>query len=126
VAACQRLRGHRVDRRQLRLEQREALEQKSKDSLRKKVTFAWHPDDVTKVFSSLFRPGEDHFKYIDLPLSNYGSSSYDAILKGSKTVGFSMFGGYSYNERSMLSLGVVDPDINVGDYAAGWRQTGRV
>jgi vanillate/3-O-methylgallate O-demethylase len=30
-------------------------------------------------------------------------------------VGFSMFGGYSYNERTGLSLGVVDPNINVGD-----------
>ena len=28
---------------------------------------------------------------------------------GGKTVGFSMFGGYSYNERTALSLGVVDP-----------------
>ena len=26
-----------------------------------------------------------------------------------------MFAGYSYNERSMLSLGVVDPDIEIGD-----------
>jgi vanillate/3-O-methylgallate O-demethylase len=25
-----------------------------------------------------------------------------------------MFSGYSYNERSMLSLGVVDPDIEIG------------
>ena len=26
-----------------------------------------------------------------------------------------MFGGYSYNERTALSLGVVDPNIKVGD-----------
>ena len=26
-----------------------------------------------------------------------------------------MFTGYSYNERAMLSLGVVDPDIQIGD-----------
>ena len=26
-----------------------------------------------------------------------------------------MFGGYSYNERTALSLGVVDPDINIGE-----------
>jgi vanillate/3-O-methylgallate O-demethylase len=26
-----------------------------------------------------------------------------------------MFSGISYNERSMLSLGVVDPDIQIGD-----------
>jgi vanillate/3-O-methylgallate O-demethylase len=30
-------------------------------------------------------------------------------------VGYSMFGGYSYNERTVLSLGVVDPNIEVGD-----------
>ena len=32
-----------------------------------------------------------------------------------RQVGMSMFNGYSYNERCMLSLGVVDPDVNVGD-----------
>ena len=37
------------------------------------------------------------------------------IVKGSKTVGMSMFAGYSYNERSYLSLGIVDPDVQVGD-----------
>ena len=25
-----------------------------------------------------------------------------------------MFAGYSYNERSMLSLGIVDPDVETG------------
>ena len=30
-------------------------------------------------------------------------------------VGISMFSGYSYNERSMLSLGVVDPDVEIGN-----------
>jgi vanillate/3-O-methylgallate O-demethylase len=94
---------------------REALEARAKEPQRKKVTFAWNAEDVTKVFGSLLVPGQEHYKYIDLPLSNYGSSSYDAIQKGSKTVGYSMFGGYSYNERSMLSLGVVDHDVQVGE-----------
>jgi vanillate/3-O-methylgallate O-demethylase len=94
---------------------REALEQKSKTPQRKKVTFAWNADDVTRIFGSLFAPGAEPFKYIELPLSNYASSSYDSIVRGGKTVGFSMFSGCSYNERSMLSLGVVDPDVNVGD-----------
>jgi vanillate/3-O-methylgallate O-demethylase len=35
-------------------------------------------------------------------------------MNGGKVVGFSMFSGYSYNERSMLSLAVVDPDIEIG------------
>ncbi|MBI4521243.1 MAG: aminomethyl transferase family protein, partial [Gemmatimonadetes bacterium] len=54
------------------------------------------------------------YKYIDLPLSNYTSASYDKVLRKGKTVGVSMFAGYSYNERSMLSLGSVDPDVEIG------------
>jgi vanillate/3-O-methylgallate O-demethylase len=93
---------------------REALEKMAGKPQRKKVTFAWTADDVVKVFRSMLEPGEENYKYIDLPLSNYTSASYDQILSGGKVVGFSMFAGYSYNERSMLSLGVVDPDIEIG------------
>ena len=50
-----------------------------------------------------------------MPLTNYASSSYDQIVRGGKTVGFSMFAGYSYNERSFLSLGVVDPSVQTGE-----------
>jgi vanillate/3-O-methylgallate O-demethylase len=94
---------------------REALEKKSKESQRKKVTFAWNGEDVTRVCASQFTPGAERYKYIDLPLSNYASSSFDKVVKGGKTVGLSLFSGISYNEQSMLSLGVVDPDIKVGD-----------
>src|ERR1700723_2142024 len=93
---------------------REALEKMATKAQRKKVTFAWNSEDVLKVFHSLFEPGEI-YKYIDLPLSNYTSASYDQVLGGGKTVGLSMFSGYSYNERSMLSLGVVDPDMEIGN-----------
>jgi len=94
---------------------REALEKKAKGPHRKKVTFAWNPEDVLKVFASLLAPGEVNYKYWDFPNCNYASSSFDRIVKGGRTVGFSMFGGYSYNERAALSLGVVDPDIEIGD-----------
>src|SRR5690606_23182269 len=94
---------------------REALEKIADKPHRKKVTFAWNPDDVGKVFRSMFEPGAEHFKYIDLPLSNYASASYDKIMKDGKVVGFSMFAGYSYNERSMLSLGTVDPGVQIGE-----------
>ncbi len=94
---------------------REALEAMAGEPQRKKVTFAWNGDDVARAFASMFRPGEDHFKYIDLPLSNYTSASFDRVMKGDRIAGISMFAGYSYNERSMLSLGSVDPDIEIGD-----------
>jgi vanillate/3-O-methylgallate O-demethylase len=90
---------------------RQALERMAGKPNRKKVTFAWNADDVAKVWRSMLEPG-DPYKYIDLPLSNYTSASYDKVIgKGGKVVGLNMFSGYSYNERSMLSLGIVDPDI---------------
>ncbi|MBS0416550.1 MAG: aminomethyltransferase family protein [Proteobacteria bacterium] len=94
---------------------REALEKRSTRAHRKKVTFAWNGADLARIYASLFEPGVEHYKFFDLPIANYASSSYDAVTKGGKTVGLSMFGGYSYNERSGLSLGVVDPDIVIGD-----------
>jgi vanillate/3-O-methylgallate O-demethylase len=93
----------------------EALDRLAGKPHRKKVTFAWNADDVTKVLRSMFEPGGEMYKYIDLPLSNYASSSYDRVERGGKLVGFSMFSGYSYNERCLLSLGIVDPDIQMGD-----------
>jgi vanillate/3-O-methylgallate O-demethylase len=80
---------------------------------RKKVTLAWNADDVVKVFRSMLEPG-DPYKYLDMPLSNYTSASYDKVLKAGKTVGVSMFAGYTYNERSYLSLAIVDQDVELG------------
>jgi vanillate/3-O-methylgallate O-demethylase len=96
---------------------REALERlsKGKDRQRKKVTFEWNGEDLGKIYSSLFVRGGENYKFFDLPIANYASSSYDRVKAGDRVVGYSMFGGYSYNERCGLSLGVVDPDIKVGD-----------
>ena len=79
------------------------------------MTLAWNGEDVAKVFASMVAGTDDHYKYIDLPLSNYASSSFDKIIdKNGKVVGASMFAGYSYNEKSMLSLGIVDPEVELG------------
>jgi vanillate/3-O-methylgallate O-demethylase len=94
---------------------RSALEKLDKASQRKKATLAWNAEDVAKVFASLFQPGAPHYKYIDLPLSNYASSNYDRLMVDGKLVGFSMFTGCSYNARSMLSLATVDPDVSLGN-----------
>jgi len=104
---------------------REALEKISQQPLRKKVTFAWNKEDVLKVFASLFEGG-DIYKYIDLPLANYTSASYDKILIRGQAAGLSMFAGYSYNERSMLSLGVVEHDVKIGtEVTLVWGEPGR-
>ena len=54
------------------------------------------------------------YKYIDLPLANYTRPRTTRLTQHGKTVGLNMFSGYSYNERSMLSLGIVDPDVQLG------------
>lgn len=82
---------------------------------RKKVTFEWNAEDVVRVIASAFRPGEDHYKWMDLPWLANAATSYDRIERDGRTVGFSMFSGYSYNERCMLSLGIVDDAVEVGD-----------
>jgi vanillate/3-O-methylgallate O-demethylase len=87
---------------------KEALQKMADKPHRKKVTFAWNDQDVAKVLQSMFAPGQDNYKCIDLPLSNYASSSFDKVMSGGKMVGASMFSGYTYNERTMLSLGVVE------------------
>jgi vanillate/3-O-methylgallate O-demethylase len=92
---------------------REALENMDMTK-RRKVTLAWNGEDVAKVFASMFT-GENRYKYIDLPLSNYANSNYDKVVADGHDAGFSMFTGYSYNERSMLSLATVDADVKIGN-----------
>ncbi|WFE75422.1 aminomethyltransferase family protein [Roseinatronobacter sp. S2] len=87
---------------------------KGSASNRKKVTFEWNREDVLKVIASAFDQGTP-YKWIDFPQPNYASSSADMVMHGDKMVGMSMFNGYSFNERCVLSLGVVDQSVQVGD-----------
>jgi vanillate/3-O-methylgallate O-demethylase len=91
---------------------REALEKVAPNPRRKKVTLAWNGEDVTRAMGSMFSRGEDPFKWIDFPLTNYASLSYDKVLQNGKMVGLSTFSSYSYNERSMLSLAIMDSDLS--------------
>jgi vanillate/3-O-methylgallate O-demethylase len=87
---------------------RAALEKVADNQRRKKVTFVWDGEDVERSLGTLFHTGGDIVKYIDLPLANYSTLPFDKVLKGGKTVGLSTYTGYTYNERAMISLGVVD------------------
>ena len=93
----------------------EALKRDASEPQRRKVTFAWNPADFIKIYASFLDPQGENYKFFDFPNCNYSSASYDRVMSGGRTVGFSMFGGYSYNERTVLSLGVVDPQVQIGD-----------
>jgi vanillate/3-O-methylgallate O-demethylase len=94
---------------------REALQKLKPEAQRNKVTLAWNPEDMTKILTSLFNPEGQQYKFFDVPLANYASSNYDRVIDADgKTVGLSMFTGYSYNEKQALSLATVRPEIPVG------------
>jgi vanillate/3-O-methylgallate O-demethylase len=92
---------------------RDALEKIEDEPARKKVTLAWNGEDVARAMATMFEKG-DAVKYIDLPLSNYATWPYDKVLHDGDIVGLSTFTGYSYNERALLSLAVVDVDVEIG------------
>lgn len=85
----------------------EALARMRDEQRRAKVTLVWNSDDVMRAFGGLFKKGRGA-KYIDLPRATYSTFQYDRVLRNGEDIGISGICGYSYNERAMLSLAVVD------------------
>jgi glycine cleavage system aminomethyltransferase T len=77
---------------------------------RKKVTLAWNADDVEQVFRSLLTPGGLPAKYMDMPSAVYSTLPYDKVLVNGKIAGISTWTGCSSNERSILSLAILDEE----------------
>jgi glycine cleavage system aminomethyltransferase T len=87
---------------------RAVLEKMADKQTRRKVTLVWNGDDMARVFRSLATTEGDIAKYIDLPLANYATLPFDKVVKDGRTVGLSTYTGYTYNERAIISLGVID------------------
>lgn len=95
---------------------RAALARMDPASQRHKVTLAWDDEDMIRIHASMYDRDAVPYKFFDLPNANYGSSNFDSVIdETGAVVGLSMFTGYSANERTALSLAVVDPNIAVGD-----------
>jgi len=86
---------------------RAALEKLESQQQREKVTLVWNGDDTAADLGTLFEHG-DVAKYIDLPLANYSTLPYDKVIKDGKIVGLSTYTGYTYNERAVISLAIID------------------
>jgi vanillate/3-O-methylgallate O-demethylase len=95
---------------------RDALERIDADSQRRKVTLAWDGADVAKIDASYYDVDIDlPYQFFDVPIANYGSSSFDSVLDpDGNLVGVSMFSGYSANEKRALSLATIDPEVQLG------------
>jgi vanillate/3-O-methylgallate O-demethylase len=94
---------------------RDALERIEPETQRKKVTLAWEADDVAQIFDSMFDIDGESYQFFDLPIANYGASNFDSVLDpDGNIIGYSMFTGYSANEKRALSLATIDPEIELG------------
>jgi vanillate/3-O-methylgallate O-demethylase len=94
---------------------REALGQIDAEAQRKKVTLAWDGEDMATLFASMFEKDEDPYQFFDLPIANYGASNFDSVLDDDgNLLGYSMFTGYSANEKRALSLATVNPEVELG------------
>jgi vanillate/3-O-methylgallate O-demethylase len=57
------------------------------------------------------RPEETPPLYIEFPRATYATWQYDAVHDDQgRTIGASTYTGFSWNERAMLSLAVVEPE----------------
>ena len=90
---------------------RAALEKMAVRPPRTKVTLVWNGADVEHALGTFFADGSNA-KFIDLPLSNYATLPFDAVLSGGRRVGLSTYTGYNFNERAMLSLAIVDNELS--------------
>jgi vanillate/3-O-methylgallate O-demethylase len=103
---------------------RAALEKMVDQQKHRKVTLVWNGDDVADDMHSLFQEGEVS-KYIDLPLANYSTLPYDKVMSGGKQVGLSTYTGYTWNERALISLAIIDKDVAQGsEVTVVWGEEG--
>ena len=88
---------------------REALRSRVDAPERTKVTFVWDGADVVDVIASLFSEGET-YKFPALPdlFQQWDHGHFDRVEVDGETVGVSMYAAYDYNERAVLSLGVIE------------------
>jgi glycine cleavage system aminomethyltransferase T len=86
---------------------RDALQSRADEPHRHKVTLVWNPDDVARLFSSLWTTGPT-FKYFSLPKARYGLYQMDEVLFEGRRAGISMDCGYVAHDQAVVSLAVVD------------------
>ena len=105
---------------------RDALAEIDADSQRHKVTLAWDGEDMAKIFASLFDVEGDSYQFFDIPIANYGSSNFDSVLDpDGNVIGYSMFSGYSANEKRALSLATINPNVEIGsEVTVVWGEPG--
>ena len=90
---------------------KEALAARAENPRRTKVSLVWDDEDVVDLFASLLREGTP-YKFFDLSHPYWSVFHYDDVRADGEHVGVSKYFGYSYNERTVLSLALVDTELS--------------
>lgn len=105
---------------------RSALEAMKDCPHRRRVWLRWNDDATSAMIAqSLFRRN-DRAKYLDMPVSNYSSLSFDKVLAGGRQIGLSTTSGYSSNVRGWSSLAMInEADVRDGaEVTVVWGEEG--
>jgi vanillate/3-O-methylgallate O-demethylase len=71
---------------------------------------SWHRDDVARIFASMYEPGGQRFKYIDMPAAFYAGAHGDRVEQNGQLIGVSKLCCYSSNVRGWISVAMIDED----------------
>ena len=97
---------------------KDALGKIDPQSRRKKATLAWNGEDVVKVLASMFERNDKKIKTLDLPTIGrtlVTTRTCDKIMRRGEMAGISFLAGYISTERLILSLALVDRNVEIGD-----------
>jgi vanillate/3-O-methylgallate O-demethylase len=91
---------------------REALEASAGNVHRQKMTLVWNPADVAKIIEGYMNPDELPPMYLEFPRATYASWLFDSVQDtNGNLVGVSTYPTFLWTERSMVSLGILDPEF---------------
>lgn len=95
---------------------RDALGRMKAERAQQKVTLAWNAEDAAGLFREMLTPGGRNVRFLHLPVNcDTIGMQYDELTFGNRSVGVSAYTAYSANERTVLSMALVEPEIRTGD-----------
>jgi vanillate/3-O-methylgallate O-demethylase len=105
---------------------RDALLRRQDEPALQKVTLQWNADDAASLFREMLTPGGRDIRYLHLPaMCDKLDKHYDTLTLDGREVGNSAYTAYTANERSILSIALVDESVRIGDEVViGWGEGG--
>lgn len=105
---------------------REALRRRRSEPSLQKVTLQWNTEDAANLFAQMLTPGGRDVRFLHLPvMCDKLDKHYDTLTLDGREVGNSAYTAYTANERSILSIALVDESVKIGDEVViGWGEAG--